>query len=396
MGSRLETDLEKRINPERSRKFSTEDFSRRLVHLEAAGARMWPKKNGIRLAVVGTNGKGSVSHYLSGMLRRHGKTVGLYTSPHLHHFTERIRINGEIASAEVLDTAYEWLRSTMDPLLFADLSYFELLTLVAIQAFQDSELQFQIYEAGLGGRLDATRLCKPDQVIVTRISLDHTALLGHTREAIFREKVAMVQDSTAGVFLMDKSFAARASTAIPDAAIHVYSPPDRWAAGQSTPPHYLETNFAFADWIFSRLLPGSRVDHRIADFPPPPGRMEQKEAHGIRWIYDSGHNPASLHQVLSEIQGPKLLVLGILPDRSYRQFLRVAARFGLRPFGLTFPGLAGVPPEIPSLNGLRPEQCREKVLASCKAAGYDTVVITGSHRIHDLFLEILGPSGVHA
>ncbi|MCB1164722.1 MAG: hypothetical protein KDK33_01120 [Leptospiraceae bacterium] len=395
MGSRLETDLEKRINPERSRKFSTEDFARRLVHLEEAGAQLWPRKNGIRLAVVGTNGKGSVSHYLSSMLLRHGQSVGLYTSPHLHHFTERIRINGEAIATHVLDASYEWLRSRMDPALWSDLSYFELLTLVAIQAFQSSDLQFQIFEAGLGGRLDATRLCKPEHVIVTRISLDHTALLGHTREAIFREKVAMVQDSTSDLYLMDKTFAAAAKKANQCPTLHVFSPTERKAAGQNAATHYLESNFAFAEWILSHILPEAHL-HRFEDFPPPPGRMEQKEGHGIRWIYDSGHNPASLYQVLSEIQGPMLLILGILPDRSYRQFLRVAARFGHRTFGLTFPGLADVPPEIPSLDGLRPDQCREKVLATCKESGYDTVVITGSHRIHDLFLEILGPSGVHA
>lgn len=453
MGRILEKDLEYRINPEKNRNFSTEEFGRRLKHLARFAEERWPHRNGLRISVVGTNGKGSVCHYLERMLREMGKKTGLYTSPHLHHFSERIRINGKPVSASLLEEHYLSLKNgfSEDPELWNDLSYFELLTLLSIEIYQSLELPVQIYEAGLGGRLDATRLCQPQYVVITKIALDHTKLLGHTKNAIFREKTAIAGPETRCLLLMEARYCDIAEDIVggemsaegpsrTDRSARKHSsgesgtekaalPPTRGvavfpAAPSSDAEPYLKQNFRFARWIMDQLpdpfRPGERKLPSFEEMEPPPGRMQSVEMHGIRWVYDSGHNPASLYTVLSR-EPPSVLVLGILPDRSYRQFLRVARRAHIsRIFCINKDGLAPVPEHWPNerilKQGIRPEILKRQILQSLKdeaatkkkRSSYHpkgmnsrgeappVVLFTGSYRIYDLFLEILGGDIVHA
>lgn len=143
--------------------------------------------------VAGTNGKGSVSAMVDAILRAAGLSVGLYTSPHLHRFTERIRVDGrELGRAEVvrrLRRVEEVLRRPGAP----ELTFFEVTTLLAFEAFAARGIDVGVIEVGLGGRLDATRVVRPAVSVVTRIGLDHCDRLGETLEEIAREKLGIVQ-----------------------------------------------------------------------------------------------------------------------------------------------------------------------------------------------------------
>ncbi|MDR1809146.1 MAG: bifunctional folylpolyglutamate synthase/dihydrofolate synthase, partial [Prevotella sp.] len=134
--------------------------------------------------VAGTNGKGSTSHLLAAILNRAGYKTGLYTSPHLLDFRERIRINGaKIARQYVVDFVEEH-RACFEPL---HPSFFELTMMMAFRYFADEQVDAAVVEVGLGGRLDSTNIITPDLAVITNISLDHTQYLGDTVEKIAGE-----------------------------------------------------------------------------------------------------------------------------------------------------------------------------------------------------------------
>lgn len=138
--------------------------------------------------VGGTNGKGSTCHTLAAMLQAAGLRVGLYTSPHLVDFRERIRINGRMVPREYVVDFVEKHRSFFEPL---HPSFFELTTALAMRYFADENVDVAVIEVGLGGRLDCTNIITPLLSVVTNISLDHTSLLGDTPEAIAHEKAGI-------------------------------------------------------------------------------------------------------------------------------------------------------------------------------------------------------------
>ena len=144
------------------------------------------------LMVAGTNGKGSVVSYLSNMLDRAGYKVGTYTSPHLIHFNERIRINGVSAPDEALVQAFEQVEAARLATGMM-LTYFEFTTLAAIQVFLRAEVEALVLEVGLGGRLDAVNIYEPDVSVITGVALDHQDFLGDTREAISLEKIGIAR-----------------------------------------------------------------------------------------------------------------------------------------------------------------------------------------------------------
>lgn len=140
------------------------------------------------IIVGGTNGKGSTCAMLEAILLRAGYRVGLYTSPHLLHFNERMRINGQSASDAELVAAFDKLDALRAEV---SLSYFEFTTLAAMQLFADAKLDAVIFEVGLGGRLDAVNVLDADVAIVTSVDIDHTEYLGDTREKIGFEKAGI-------------------------------------------------------------------------------------------------------------------------------------------------------------------------------------------------------------
>lgn len=149
-----------------------------------------PHKAYKTIHVAGTNGKGSCSHTLAAILQHAGYKVGLYTSPHLVDFRERIRVNGVmIPESRVVDFV-EKERAFFEPLYP---SFFELATALAFQYFKEQEVDIAVIEVGLGGRLDCTNIISPILSVITNISFDHTQFLGHTLPAIASEKAGIIK-----------------------------------------------------------------------------------------------------------------------------------------------------------------------------------------------------------
>jgi dihydrofolate synthase/folylpolyglutamate synthase len=148
------------------------------------------------ITVGGTNGKGSTCAMLEAMLLQGGYHVGLYTSPHLLHFNERARINGELASDEALCTNFEAIEAARQDV---SLTYFEFTTLAILKHFADAGLDAVILEVGLGGRLDAVNLIDADVAIVTSVDLDHQDYLGDTREKVGFEKAGIYRSGRTAI-----------------------------------------------------------------------------------------------------------------------------------------------------------------------------------------------------
>ena len=141
--------------------------------------------------VAGTNGKGSCSHTLAAILQSAGYKVGLYTSPHLVDFRERIRINGTpVSEAYVIDFV-ENHRAFFEPL---HPSFFELTTAMAFNYFAEQQVDVAVIEVGLGGRLDCTNIIRPDLCVITNISFDHVQFLGNTLAKIASEKAGIIKE----------------------------------------------------------------------------------------------------------------------------------------------------------------------------------------------------------
>jgi dihydrofolate synthase/folylpolyglutamate synthase len=150
-----------------------------------------PHRNFRSVHVAGTNGKGSVSHMLASVLQASGYRTGLYTSPHLVDFRERIRINGEmISEAHVVDFV-ELTREVIDRIRP---SFFEKTVAMAFDHFAREQVDIAIIETGMGGRLDSTNIVTPEVSVLTHLSLDHTEFLGHTEALIAAEKAGIIKE----------------------------------------------------------------------------------------------------------------------------------------------------------------------------------------------------------
>ncbi len=150
----------------------------------------YPHRKFHTIHVAGTNGKGSVSHLLAAILQLNGYKTGLYTSPHLIDFRERIRINGKMISKEdVIQFAEKHLAST----LHIQPSFFELTMMMAFNYFAENQVDVAVIEVGLGGRLDSTNIITPDLCVITNISYDNVQMLGDTLPKIAREKAGIIK-----------------------------------------------------------------------------------------------------------------------------------------------------------------------------------------------------------
>jgi len=151
-----------------------------------------PQRNYFTIHIAGTNGKGSVSHIIAAVLQQAGYRTGLFTSPHLHDFRERIRVDGEMIPKQKVVNFVDKHRDKMTEL---GLSFFEMTAALAFDYFAQSDVEVAVVETGLGGRLDATNILLPLVSVVTNVGLDHTALLGGTLPEIAAEKAGIVKKS---------------------------------------------------------------------------------------------------------------------------------------------------------------------------------------------------------
>ncbi len=149
-----------------------------------------PQKRFKSIHVAGTNGKGSTSHMLASVLQEAGYKVGLYTSPHLKDFRERIRINGKMISKRAVSDFVKKHKTFFET---NQLSFFEMTVGLAFNYFANKKVDIAIVEAGMGGRLDSTNVIEPEVSVITNIGLDHTQFLGNSIAAIAREKGGIVK-----------------------------------------------------------------------------------------------------------------------------------------------------------------------------------------------------------
>ena len=166
-------------------------FKKDLTNILALSKELgFPEQKFKSIHVAGTNGKGSTSHMLASILQEAGYKVGLYTSPHLKNFTERIRINGVEISEEKVT---EFINGNKDFLEQQKMSFFEMTVGLAFDYFASEKVDMAIIEVGLGGRLDSTNNITPEVAVITNIGLDHTQFLGETLPEIASEKAGIIK-----------------------------------------------------------------------------------------------------------------------------------------------------------------------------------------------------------
>lgn len=161
-----------------------------------------PQKSAPCVHVAGSKGKGSVSRMVSSILTQSGKKTGLYTSPHIKDFYERISQNGELFEDSIYETCAKQMQEKIDALkngrLPSDrqITWFELVTLYAFLCFREAKTDANVFEVGLGGRLDATNIVHPKISVINTIELEHTEFLGDTLEKIAGEKAGIIKENT--------------------------------------------------------------------------------------------------------------------------------------------------------------------------------------------------------
>jgi dihydrofolate synthase / folylpolyglutamate synthase len=162
-----------------------------LVNIQALCNQLGnPEKKFKSIHVAGTNGKGSTSHMLAAILQKAGYKTGLYTSPHLHDFRERIRINGHMIPEK---NVVSFTGGMLDQIESIEPSFFEITVAMAFDWFAEEQIDIAVIETGLGGRLDSTNIIVPEISVITNISYDHMDLLGETLQKIAFEKAGIIK-----------------------------------------------------------------------------------------------------------------------------------------------------------------------------------------------------------
>ena len=289
-----------------------------------------PERDRTVVHVAGTNGKGSVCAMVESIARAAGLRTGLYTSPHLSRFAERIRLDGEPVSDGALA---DLLGRALDE--GPDLSFFETATLAAFFAFRDARVDLAVLEVGLGGRLDATNVVpRPAAAAITRIALDHTDRLGSTLVEIAREKAGIAKpglDLVLGPMPPDVRAAidevARASGATTSDVGDPELPPTLGLAGA-----YQRDNARIAATLASRLgLASSAIAAGLSDVRWP-GRLERIGD----VLLDGAHNPDGAQALAAHVRtlgvppGDATLVFGALADKDWAPMLDVVAPLASR------------------------------------------------------------------
>jgi len=287
------------------------------------------------LHVAGTNGKGSTCAMAAAALRVAGHRVGLYTSPHLVRFHERIQVDGQPISEEALAHCIEQVRRACPWHEHGDpserLTYFEFATLLGLAHFAKERVDVAVLEVGLGGRLDATNAVLPVVTAVSRIGLDHTQLLGNTLDAIAREKAGIFKRGVPAVVARAQDpealRALREEAAAHLAPFHVAD--GEWSGPLALRGPHQRGNAALAAAAL-RLLDRAGVkvgEEQVAQGIAEarwPGRLE--EVGGV--VLDGAHNPDGATALAAALPvlypgRPIELVFGVLTDKDHAGMLRV-------------------------------------------------------------------------
>jgi dihydrofolate synthase/folylpolyglutamate synthase len=381
--------------------------------------------------VGGTNGKGSVTATLASVFRQEGRRVGCYTSPHLCSFLERILVDGRpIAEATLIGYAQE----VREPISRFGLTFFEAATVLAFHAFARERVEVAAVEVGLGGRLDATNVLRPEVSIVTNISMDHSDYLGSTLAEIAREKAGIVKP---GVPFVTGESDARLLGIFAEVARAVSSPmyvvghertrdvtlrPDRtrfqlstrsWGDLDVVTPlsgQHQAVNTAVAvealENLPAELKPGHRELLEGIRTVRHHGRNEIRRLGDRTWFFDVAHNPAGIASLADTLDRlvlpePRVALVGVLADKDWATMLPpILARVD--------EAVLTVPPSAPADRRWDPEVAAQALAASSRArlravvdfaealravgasAGQGTVIVTGSVHTVGNAMRLLG------
>lgn len=257
--------------------------------------------------VVGTNGKTSTATYLARILTEAGTRTGLYVSPHLGDWTERIRIDDSPCDPELLLRAV----TAVDRVARSGgekaegLRFFDVLTLAAERIFADAGVSVAVYEAGIGGRLDATRTLESGLVLLSSVAIDHAEILGEQLSEILVEKLLVAPPgATVLSFHLDPELDRLAQETAADAGFRIVWV-DRGRIGMRNPtpelPSYLESALALADAASRALIEApSTGPSGIVDLSLP-GRFELGARDGVGYVLDAAHNEAAWEELGAEL-----------------------------------------------------------------------------------------------
>lgn len=293
-----------------------------------------PERNIKAIHVAGTNGKGSTSHMLASILQQAGYTVGLYTSPHLKDFRERIKINGAPVSEKFVCDFIAKNKSFFEE---NQLSFFEMTVGLAFNYFNKEEIDIAIIEVGMGGRLDSTNIITPLVSVITNIGLDHTQFLGNTLEAIAFEKAGIIKpnvpvvigeytNETKGVFLAkaketDSQIYFASDLIVetyPSALIGDYQIHNKKSVLQTIKVLQAQSEFIISeDNIRDGFL-------KVIETTGIQGRWQQIHSEP-KVICDTAHNKHGLEIVLNQVQKEQFdslhFVLGVVNDKDLGEIL---------------------------------------------------------------------------
>ena len=283
--------------------------------------------------IGGTNGKGSTSNMLASVLQESGYKVGIYNSPHLIDFTERIKVNGENCDKEFVYNFIQKLKK-----LPADIrpSFFEFTTIMAFEYFAQQKVDFAIIEVGLGGRLDSTNIIKPLVSAITNVALDHQNILGNTVGEIATEKAGIIKKNTVIISgdenekvksIIRNKAAENNSDWVDATLINVKLPSDLKG-------NYQQKNIKVVLAVIDELrnlgmeIPAEKVKSGLLN-------VQQNTGFIGRWfefsrdpliICDTGHNQAGLEEVFAQLNSiPKFkhIILGFVKDKKIDEVLKI-------------------------------------------------------------------------
>lgn len=292
-----------------------------------------PERNFKSIHIAGTNGKGSVSHILASVLQQAGYKVGLYTSPHLKDFRERIKINGQMTTEDFVINFVEkhnvFLKNN-------NLSFFEMTVGMAFAYFAQEKVDIAIIETGLGGRLDSTNIIFPELSIITNISLDHTSMLGESLPEIAFEKAGIIKSNTPVVVgakneLTSEVFLKKAKE---ENATLIFAEEKAYPTYPSDlKGFYQEENKQTVLCAVDQLKKdGWRIDSediadgfkRVVKNTGLQGRWQQLALHP-KIMCDTGHNIAGLRFVFQQLSQEKYktlhFILGVVNDKDLESIL---------------------------------------------------------------------------
>ncbi len=332
-----------------------------VEYLDSLGSRGWifglkgirgildkignPEKKLTAIHIAGTNGKGSTAIMISRILEEMGYKVGLYTSPHILSFRERIAVNGEKIKRDEISFYVKDIRASLNG--HDAFTYFDFTTALAFRYFKDMEVDIAVIEVGLGGRFDSTNVINPCVSIITRISMDHTDVLGNTIEKIAYEKAGIIKDGKPVALLYQSREAMDVVSSVARARKSPlktagYRKGDMYTEGSLDNLSYHGINFSLRNIKLPLLgryqmenlalslgaldTIGIQVNDSIAKKALSnlkiPGRLEIVKESKFTFIFDVAHNPEGIRVLRENLERlklkPSFAIVGVMRDKDWK------------------------------------------------------------------------------